>query len=140
MRKIRDVLRYRHSPGLSLEAIARALKISKGVVAKYLRLASAAGVTWPIPEALDDAGLEKLLYPQGAAREPTFAEPDYAVVHQELKKKGVTLTLLWEEYRQAVGERGYQYTAFCTRYRDWAGQLKRSMRQIHRAGEKLFAD
>jgi transposase len=61
-------------------------------------------------------------------------------VHQELKKKGVTLTLLWEEYRQAVGERGYQYTAFCTRYKDWAGQLKRSMRQIHRAGEKLFAD
>ena len=69
MRKIRDVLRYRHSAGLSLEAIARALKISKGVVAKYLRLASAAGVTWPIPEALDDAGLEKLLYRQGAARE-----------------------------------------------------------------------
>ena len=148
MRKIRDVLRYRHSAGLSLEAIARALKISKGVVAKYLRLASAAGVTWPIPEALDDAGLEKLLYRQGAAREATFAEPDYALVHQELKKKGVTLTLLWEEYRQAVGERGYQYdrrkslwdTAFCTRYRDWAGQLKRSMRQIPRAGGKLFAD
>lgn len=140
MRKIRDVLRYRHSAGLSLEAIARALKISKGVVAKYLRLASAVGVTWPIPEALDDAGLEKLLYRQGAAREATFAEPDYALVHQELKKKGVTLTLLWEEYRQAVGERGYQYTAFCTRYRDWAGQLKHSMRQIHRAGEKLFAD
>jgi transposase len=140
MRKIRDVLRYRHSAGLSLEAIARSLKISKGVVAKYLRLATAAGLTWPIPEALDDAGLEKLLYRQGAAREPTFAEPDYALVHQELKKKGVTLTLLWEEYRQAVGERGYQYTAFCTRYRDWAGKLKRSMRQIHRAGEKLFAD
>ena len=140
MRKIRDVLRYRHSAGLSLEAIARALKISKGVVAKYLRLAMAAGLSWPIPDALDDAALEKLLYQQGAAREPTFAEPDYALVHQELKKKGVTLTLLWEEYRQAVGERGYQYTAFCTRYRDWAGKLKRSMRQIHRAGEKLFAD
>lgn len=141
MRKIRDVLRYRHSAGLSLEAIARALKISKGVVAKYLRLATAVGLTWPIPEDLDDAGLEKLLYQQVfSAREPTFAEPDYALVHQELKKKGVTLTLLWEEYRQAVGERGYQYTAFCTRFRDWAGKLKRSMRQIHRAGEKLFAD
>ena len=140
MRKIRDVLRYRHSAGLSLEAIARALKISKGVVAKYLRLAMAAGLSWPIPDALDDAALEKLLYRQGAAREPTFAEADYALVHQELKKKGVTLTLLWEEYRQAVGERGYQYTAFCTRFRDWAGKLKRSMRQIHRAGEKLFAD
>ena len=140
MRKIRDVLRYRHSTGLSLDAIARALNLSKGVVAKYLRLASACGLTWPLPEALDDSELEKRLYRQVAAREPTFAEPDYALVHQELKKKGVTLTLLWEEYRQAVGERGYQYTAFCTRYKDWTGQLKHSMRQIHRAGEKLFAD
>lgn len=140
MRKIRDVLRYRHSAGLSLEAIARALNISKGVVAKYLRLAGAAGLTWPLPDDLDDRGLEKLLYRQVTAREPAFAEPDYAQVHQELKKKGVTLMLLWEEYRQAVGERGYQYTSFCTRYRDWAGKLKRSMRQIHRAGEKLFAD
>jgi len=140
MRKIREVLRYRYSTGLSLDAIARALKLSKGVVAKYVRLASAVGLTWPIPDTLDDAGLEKLLYRQAVAREPTFAEPDYAVVHQELKKKGVTLTLLWEEYRQTVGDRGYQYTAFCTRYRDWAGKLKRSMRQIHRAGEKLFCD
>ena len=140
MRKIRDVLRYRHSTGLSLEAIARALKISKGVVSKYLRLASDAGLGWPLPDDLNDADLERLLYRQVAAREPTFVEPDYAWVHQELKKKGVTLTLLWEEYRQSVGERGYQYTAFCTRYRDWSGQLKRSMRQIHRVGEKLFAD
>ena len=132
MRKIRDVLRYRHNAGLSLDAIARALKLSKGVVAKYLKLAGVAGLTWPIPEELDDSGLEKLLYRQAVAREPTFAEPDYALVHQELKKKGVTLTLLWEEYLQAVGERGYQYTAFCTRYRDWAGKLKRSMRQILR--------
>lgn len=140
MRKIRDVLRYRHSAGLSLDAIAKALKLSKGVVAKYVRLAGAAGLTWPLPDDLDDSGLEKLLYRQVTAREPTFAEPDYAAVHQELKKKGVTLTLLWEEYLQAVGERGYQYTAFCTRYKDWTGQLKHSMRQIHRAGEKLFAD
>lgn len=140
MRKIRDVLRYRHSAGLSLEAIAKALKLSKGVVAKYVRLAGAAGLTWPLPDDLDDSGLEKLLYRQVAAREPTFAEPDYAAVHQELKKKGVTLTLLWEEYLQTVGERGYQYTAFCTRYKEWTGHLKHSMRQIHRAGEKLFAD
>ena len=140
MRKIRDVLRHRHSAGLSLEATARALNISKGVVAKYLRLASAAGLSWPLPDELDDSGLEKLLYRQVAARDPTYAEPDYALVHQELKKKGVTLTLLWEEYLQAVGGRGYQYTAFCTRYKCWTGQLKRSMRQIHRAGEKLFVD
>ncbi len=140
MRKIRDVLRYRHSTGLSLEAIARALNISKGVVAKYLRLAADAGLGWPLPEDLDDTALERRLYQQLSARAPTFAEANYAEVHQELKRKGVTLILLWEEYRQAVGETAYQYTAFCNRYRAWAGKLKRSMRQVHRAGEKLFAD
>ena len=140
MRKIRDVLRYRHSTGLSLEAIARALSISKGVVAKYLRLATDAGLGWPLPEDLDDAGLEKRLYRQPSARISAFAEPDYAQVHQELKRKGVTLILLWEEYRQDVGEIAYQYTAFCTRYRAWVGKLKRSMRQTHRGGEKLFVD
>ena len=140
MRKIRDVLRYRHSTDLSLSAIARALNISKGVVAKYLKLSAEAGLGWPLPEDWDDAALERRLYQQPTARAPTFVEPDYADVHQELKRKGVTLILLWEEYRQAAGDRAYQYTAFCTHYRTWAGQLKRSMRQIHRAGEKLFAD
>ena len=140
MRKIRDVLRYRHSTGLSLETIARALSISKGVVAKYLRLASDASVGWPLPEDLDDSALERRLYQQPSARAPTFAEPNYAEVHQELKRKGVTLILLWEEYQRTAGEASFQYTAFCTHYRIWAGKLKRSMRQVHRAGEKLFAD
>lgn len=69
-----------------------------------------------------------------------YSAPDYAVIHQELRKKGVTLQLLWEEYRQRVGDAAYQYTAFCNHYRDWAGRLKRSMRQTHRVGEKLFVD
>lgn len=140
MRKIRDVLRYRHTTDLSLEAIARALKLSKGVVAKYLKLAADAGLGWPLPDDLDDGALERRLYGQPTAKASAFIEPDHATIHQELKKKGVTLTLLWEEYRQAAGDHAYQYTAFCTRYKAWAGSLKRSMRQIHRAGEKLFAD
>ena len=140
MRKIRDVLRYRQSTGLSLEAIARALNLSKGVVAKYLKLATAAGLAWPLPEDLDDGTLERRLYGQPAGKASAFVEPDHAAIHQELKRKGVTLTLLWEEYRQVAGDGAYQYSAFCTRYKAWAGQLKRSMRQIHRAGEKLFAD
>ncbi|AGX86199.1 IS21 family transposase [Candidatus Symbiobacter mobilis] len=140
MRKIRDVLRYRNDTDLSLEAIARALRLSKGVVSKYLKLAENAGLKWPLPDDLDDGALEHRLYRQLAARESAFVEPDHALIHQELKKKGVTLTLLWEEYKQEAGETAYQYTAFCTRYRAWAGSLKRSMRQIHRAGEKLFAD
>jgi transposase len=140
MRKIRDVLRYRYSAELSLEATARALKISKGVVAKYLKLATIAGISWPIPDGLDDGDLERLLLRQSPYKEPTYAEPDHAHTHQELKKKGVTLLLLWEEYQQTVGERAYQYTAFCIHYRAWAATLKISMRQVHRAGEKLFAD
>ena len=140
MRKIRDVLRLRHSTDLSLEAIARALTISKGVVAKYLKLAGDAGLSWPLPDDLDDGALERRLYSQPSARTSAFIEPDYAVVHQELKRKGVTLTLLWEEYRTSVGVAAFQYTAFCTRYKAWTGKLKRSMRQTHRAGEKLFAD
>ena len=140
MRKIRDVLRYRHSTDLSLESIARALNISKGVVTKYLKLAADAGLNWPLPADLDDGALERRLYSQPSARALAFVEPDYALVHQELKRKGVTLTLLWEEYRATVGIAAFQYTAFCTRYKAWVGKLKRSMRQTHRAGEKLFAD
>lgn len=141
MRKIRDVLRYRHTTDLSLDAIAGALKLSKGVVAKYLKLAAGAGLSWPLPDDLDDRALERRLYPRPpVVRASAQVEPDYARVHQELKKKGVTLMLLWEEYRADTGARTYQYTAFCTRYRAWAGSLKRSMRHVHRAGEKLFAD
>lgn len=141
MRKIRDVLRYRHTTDLSLDGIASALKISKGVVAKYLKLAGLAGLSWPLPDDLDDKELERRLYHRPpVVRASSHVEPDYAQVHQELKKKGVTLTLLWEEYRADTHAGAYQYTAFCTRYRAWAGTLKRSMRQIHRAGEKLFAD
>ena len=140
MRKIRDVLRYRHGTELSLEAIARALNLSKGVVAKYVRLCETAGLSWPLPDELDDGALERRLYRQPESRASAFATPDYAQIHQELKKKGLTLTLLWEEYRERAGEKSYQYTAFCTHYRHWVGALKRSMRQIHRGGEKLFAD
>ena len=87
MRKIRDVLRYRHSTDLSLEAISRSLNISKGVVAKYVRLAADAGLTWPLPADLDDGALERQLYRQPSARESTFTEPDYALIHQELKRR-----------------------------------------------------
>jgi transposase len=87
MRKIRDVLRYRHTTDLSLDGIAGALKLSKGVVVKYLKLAGAAGLAWPLPDDLDDTALERQLYPRPpVTRTPTQVEPDYARVHQELKK------------------------------------------------------
>jgi transposase len=140
MRIVRDTLRLR-SAGLSIRQIARCLRISKTAVGKYLDLAHAAGLSWPLPVDLDDGALDRALSGSTPATLPRrFAEPDYPRIHQELKRKGVTLALLWDEYRlQHPGEH-YQLTQFRARYRDFRLSLKRSMRQTHRAGEKLFVD
>ena len=142
MRKIREILRLRFELALSHEKIARACGVSKGVVNKYLALCVAAGVQWPLPAEFDDAALEAQLFGKpGRPRTTTpFTAPDFAQVHQELKKKGVTLQLLWEEYWRDCPGTPFRYTAFCNHYRAWAASLKRSMRQIYRAGEKLFID
>lgn len=140
MRKIRDVLHYRQTTDLSLQAIGRALGLSKGVVAKYLGAISTAGLDLTQALALTDTELERLIYRDPPKRESTFVEPDCAHIHQELKRKGVTLQLLWEEYSQEAGDLALKYTAFCNRYRAWSVHLNLSMRQVHKAGEKLFAD
>jgi len=141
MRKIREVLRLRLECRLSLEQIGLALGLSKGVVAKYVKAAAAAQLDWPAVQGLAERGLEERLFPPAAkVRFSDFTPPDYAWIHQELKRKGVTLQLLWEEYRAQCPGRPYLYTAFTQRYRTWAQTLKRSMRQVHRAGEKLFID
>ena len=109
-----------------------------GTVTAYLQRAGAAGVSWPLPADLDDTTLEARLFPRPAlATDRTL--PVWAEVHQELKKPGVTLALLWQEHRAAHPE-GYAYSQFCERYRQWRRALKPSMRQVHRAGEKLFVD
>ncbi len=102
--------------------------------------AAAAGVTWPLPDDLDDAALEARVFarPVDPARLDQ-ALPDWIQLHQELKRPGVTLQLLWLEYR-AVHPTGFAYSHFCDRYRRWARTLKPSMRQVHRAGEKLLVD
>lgn len=140
MRKIRDVLRLKLDARLSHEQIARSLGISKGVVSKYVGLAAVAGLDWVAVQACDDIGLERRLLacPQ---RPRGYVVPDYGRVHQELRKKGVTLMLLWEEYQlDHAGSQTYRYSQYCEKYRLFARTLKRSMRQIHRAGEKLFID
>jgi len=140
IRMIKDILRLKYSGGLSHEAIARSLSISKGVVAKYLGLAGAAGLEWEATAALDEASLERRLLGRTAA-ETRVVEPDFALVHIELRRKGVTLALLWQEYRAAhAGRRTWAYTQFCGHYKAFAKTLKRSMRQQRRAGEKLFID
>ncbi len=141
LRMIKDVLRLKYEARLSHQQIAQALGISKGVVAKYAAAAEAAGLAdWALLRELDEAVLEaRLLARRAAVRE--VAVPDFGRVHQELGRKGVTLALLWEEYVAAhPGQRTWGRTQFYEHYRQFAGTLKRSMRQVHRAGEKLFVD
>ena len=140
MRKIRDVLRLKLETKLSHERTAAALNLSKGVVAKYVTLANAAGLDWAQIQALDDTALHNRLLgtPQ---RTSAFVQPDYGRMHQELRRKGMTMMLLWQEHvAQHPGACTHQYSQFCVNYRTYAQSLKRSMRQIHRAGEKLFID
>lgn len=140
IRMIKDILRLKYQGGLSHAAIARGLAISKGVVAKYLGLAGAAGLDWTTIADLDEAALERRLLGRAAGNDD-LVEPDYGHVHIELRRKGVTLLLLWSEYRTAhAGRRTWAYTQFCEHYKRFAQSLKRSMRQHRRAGEKLFID
>ena len=141
MRLIRDVLRLKYEAGLSLRQISRCLNIGLGTVSLHLNRAKEANLTWPLPMNMDDAALERAFFPnQLAPARVGYVEPDYAAMHRDLRKPGVTKQLLWEEYKQAHGDNGYQYSQFCQRYRDWVKTLKRSMRQVHKAGEKLFID
>lgn len=139
MRKIKELLRLK-AAGLSCRQSAAATGLSLGVVSKYLKAAQAAGLSWPLPDELDDTTLAGRLLGPPAVSPSRWALPDFPAIHQELKRKGVTLTLLWEEYCAQLSSGGYRYSQFCQLYRDWAATLKRSMRQTHRAGEKLFLD
>ncbi len=140
MRKIKDVLRLKLDARLSHQQIATSLGLSKGVVTKYVGLAAAAGLDWPTVQDTDESALERRLL-SGPECPRDHVQPDYGRLHHELRRKGMTLMLLWEEHRADYAERHtYSYSQFCENYRRFAKQLKRSMRQIHRAGEKLFID
>ena len=141
MRTIKEILRLKFEAKLSQRQIARSLNIGLGTVSLHINRAKEAGLSWPLPNEMDDKRLELLLFPnRQTSTQPGHVEPDYTSMHQELKRKGVTKQLLWEEYKHVHGDNGYQYSQFCQRYRDWVGMQKRSMRQVHKAGEKLFVD
>ncbi len=142
MRQIKEVLRLKLECGLSHSQIASALNLSAGVISKYTRLAGHAGLDWAGLAGMSEAQIQaRLLPPRGAIPASSRIEPDYPRIHQELRRKGVTLQLLWEEYVEAHGAGAtYRYSAFCQHYAEFRAGLKRSMRQTHRAGEKLFAD
>jgi transposase len=139
MRRIRETLRLHLQAGLSYNEVARALKISKSVAGKYISLARAANVDWDLAQTLTDDELEARLYRPALPRSSHQLAPDFALIHLELKRAGVTLQLLWEEYARD-NALAYKYTSFCIKYRAFAQSLKRSMRQVHVAGEKLFVD
>jgi transposase len=140
MRQVREVLRLKHACGQSERQIAAAVRISRTTVAEYLRRAAVSGITWPVPAGLDDAVLEARLFsPPFTPSEALRPQPDWARVHAELRRAGVTLMLLWQEYRAGQPE-GYGYSRFCDLYADWRGGVSPTMRQTHLAGDKLFVD
>jgi transposase len=139
MRKLREILRLHHESKLPARAIARSCRLSSSTVLKYLGRATVAKVTWPLPPELDDITLEHLLFPDEHAPVRQRPEPDWALVHQELRRKHVTKALVWQEYREAVPN-GYQYSQFCEHYARWRGTLSVVMRRDHKAGEKTFVD
>lgn len=139
MRKIQEILRLKHEAGLSNRAIARACSISKETVKEYLAKASEAGLSWPLDEEMSEEALESLLYPPLIQVEGRRPVPEWAEVHQELKRKGVTRRLLWLEYKESKPE-SLGYSQFCELYRRWTRALDSVMRFTHKAGEKLFID
>lgn len=140
MRKIKEVLRLKCDQNLSNRQVARSCSISRATVGEYLTRAKEAGLSWPLPDDLDDAAVENLLFPDTQKQTLVFhSMPSMEYLYNELKRKHVTLQLLWYEYKQANSE-GFQYSHFCNLYRRWLEKLDLSLRQVHRAGEKLFID
>lgn len=122
MRKIKEILRLRYEVGLSNRQIARSCSMGRTAVADYLRRAAGAGLSWPLPGGIDESRLERLLFPPPPSI-PTIERPvpEWPDIHMELRRKGVTLALLWEEYKADHPRDGYQYSRFCDLYRDWRG-------------------
>ena len=141
MRRVREILRLKYEAGATERAIARSLGIARSTVALTLERAAAAELSWPLPATLTDRVLEAMLYASAGASQGwrRKAEPDWTHVHRELRRPGVTLMLLWEEYR-ASEPGGYSYSRWCELYRAWEGRLSPTMRQSHPAGERMFVD
>lgn len=140
MRKIREVLRL-SALGLAQHQIARSCSIVQSTVHKYLKLAQAANLSWPLPDDLSDPKLDQLLFGQRseAHSRRSHPPPDFAGIHKELQThKNLTLELLWEEYKKSAG--GYGYSRFCDLYREWTQAHKTTLRQHHPPGEKMFVD
>lgn len=140
MRACREIIRLALQLKLSANEIHRAAKISRGTVQSCIKRAIALNLTWPLPDNLDDAALEQMLYPPAQKQCARYAAPDFEKTRSELARKGVTRMLLWEEYKEEHPDDFYCYAHFSKLYRRWLGKKDIVMRQSHRAGEKLFVD
>jgi transposase len=140
MRHVREILRLTSS-GVSKREIARRLGIVPSTVRETLRRFADSELTWPLGPEVTDSALEARLYQNNGTKQGhrQRAEPDWAWIHPELKRKHVTLSILWDEYIATEPE-GYRYSRFCELYRGWEGKLSVTMRQPHAGGEKLFVD
>jgi transposase len=140
MRKIKTVLRLYYEAKLSQRQIAKSLQLSVGVVNKYLQRAIKCNLSWPLPAEYDDevrlAGLISIVSNKAVLQNAAF---DFKEIHQEMKRKSVTLQLLWEE-RQTAETSSVSYSHFCLLYRSWKKSQPQSMRQTHKAGDKVFVD
>ena len=140
MRRVREVLSLRFG-GISKHEIARHTGLATSTVRETLARFKAAGLDWPLAESITDGDLEAKLYKNAGTKQGhrRHAEPDWPIIHRELKRKHVTLSILWDEYIEQHPE-GYRYSRFCELYRTWEGKLSVTMRQAHAGGDKLFVD
>lgn len=133
-------MRLRHCVGASVREIALSVGIARSTVAEYIYRSDAAGLRWPLPDGHSDEDLERLLFPSTPAEdEPSRPLPSWPEIQAQLARKGVTLLLVWQEYKEANPE-GYGYSRFASLYREWQGRTELRMRRHHKAGEKQFVD
>ncbi len=137
MRKIREVLRLK-AEGFSDRQIAAAIGSARSTVQECIRRAREADVVWPLPALMDEAALQAKMYRRLVPLSRT-PRPDFAYLHAELRRRGVTRLLLWEEYKSAHPD-GWQYSVFCDQYRRWLATQELVLRQEHVPGDKLFVD
>src|ERR1700733_842968 len=135
-----EIIRLKFS-GLSTHEIARRLGMARSTAREMLKRAETAGLVWPLPDDMNDEALEGALYASRRSKRGhrRIAEPDWASVHRELKRKHATLLILWDQYI-AANPGGYSYSRFCELYRSFEKTLSVTMRQTHAAGERLFVD
>src|SRR5213083_1803906 len=141
MRQVREVLRLKFVGGVPIREIARRIGVAASTVRVTLKRFQTAGLSWPLPEELTDAALEAKLFADAGTKQGhrRQVEPDWTAIHRELKRKHVTLSILWDEYIERHSQ-GYRYSRFCELYRSWEAKLSVTMRQTHVGGDKLFVD